>query len=116
MGMLEQAAAWLEHQRQRNLAVPAAYRRRSGETFAVHASPGRTLFRAENEYGATIRTESRDFLIAADELPFDPARGDRIECGGREYEVLAPNGEGVWRWCGGFHWTKRIHTKELGGA
>ncbi|MGN1121722.1 MAG: hypothetical protein ACI4RV_05090 [Eubacteriales bacterium] len=114
--MLEQAAEWLEHQRQMNLAVPVEYLRKGGEILRVNATSGKTLFRAENEYGVTIRTESRDFLIAASALPFDPVRGDRIRAQGREYEVLAPNGEPVWRWCGTYHWTRRVHTKEMGAV
>lgn len=112
--MLEQASEWLESQRRKNLAVPVVYVRRDGSVFDVSASLGRTLFRAENEYGVTIRTEARDFLIAASELPEEPVRGDKILYDGRQYEVLAPNGEPVWRWSGSYHRTRRIHTKEMG--
>ena len=90
----------------------------------IPATLGRTLFRAENEYGVTIRTEMRDFLIAAEDLPDDPERGDLILHAGLRYEVLAPNGEPVWRWSGTPVWRwsgtgrilRRIHTKEIGGA
>ena len=68
MGLLENAAEWLESQRIRELSVPIVYQRRDGETLNIPATLGRTLFRAENEYGVTIRTETRDFLIAAEEL------------------------------------------------
>ena len=68
MGLLENAAEWLESQRIRELSVPIVYQRRGGETLNIPATPGRTLFRSENEYGVTIRTETRDFLIAAEEL------------------------------------------------
>lgn len=114
--MLEQAAEWLESRRLKNLSVPVVYVRRNGETLQLNATPGRTLFRAENEYGTTIRTESRDFLVAGSDLPEDPERGDKILHAGHLYEVLAPNGEPVWRWSGSFHWTRRIHTKEIGGV
>ena len=69
MGLLENAAEWLESQRIRELSVPIVYQRRDGETLNIPATLGRTLFRAENEYGVTIRTETRDFLIAAEDLP-----------------------------------------------
>lgn len=114
MGMLEQAAEWLEFQRQKELAVPIVYLRRDGESLPIQASPGKTLFRSEDQYGVTVRMESRDFLVAASDLPDDPVRGDRIFYDGRQYEVLAPNGEPVWRWCGTCHWIRRIHTKETG--
>ena len=74
MGLLENAAEWLESQRIRELSIPIVYQRRGGETLNIPATPGRTLFRAENEYGVTIRTETRDFLIAAEDLPDDPNR------------------------------------------
>ena len=76
MGLLENAAEWLESQRIRELSVPIVYQRRDGETLNIPATLVRTLFRAENEYGVTIRTETRDFLIAAEDLPDDPERGD----------------------------------------
>ncbi len=114
MGMLEQASEWLEFQRQRNLAVPVVYLRRNGDKIEVKASLGKTLFRAEDQYGTVIRIESKDFLIAGSGLAHDPERGDKIVHEGRQYEVLAPNGEPVWRWCGTYHWTRRVHTKDMG--
>jgi len=116
MGLLENAAAWLNDQREECLSVPIEYRFRRGGSVELTASVGRTLFRAENEYGVTIRVESRDFLVSAEKLPDEPQSGDRIVHAGRVYEVLAPNGEPVWRWSGPQHVTRRIHTKEIGGA
>ena len=116
MGLLENAAAWLNDQREECLSVPIEYRFRSGGFVELTASVGRTLFRAENEYGVTIRVESWDFLVSAEKLPDEPQSGDRIVHAGRVYEVLAPNGEPVWRWSGSQHVTRRIHTKEIGGA
>jgi len=112
--MLEQASEWLEYQRLKELSVPAEYVRRDGTRIEVNVTLGKTLFRAEDQYGVTVRTESRDFLIAASELENEPERGDAIVYNGCRYEVLAPNGEPVWRWSGTYHWTRRIHTKETG--
>lgn len=114
MGMLEQAAEWLEAEKRKSLAVPIRYVRKNGAELELKAVRGRTLFRAENEYGVTIRTETRDFLVAASDLPGDPERGDLILCDGFRYEALAPNGEPVWRWSGSCRLTRRIHTKETG--
>lgn len=47
MGLLENAAEWLESQRIRELSVPIVYQRRDGETLNIPATLGRTLFRAE---------------------------------------------------------------------
>lgn len=116
MGLLENAAEWLNQQRDECLSVPVIYQEKNGSAVSVTAAIGRTLFRAENEYGVTIRTESRDFLISAEQLPAEPQRGDKIFHAGRLYEVLAPNGEPVWRWSGTQNIIRRIHTKEIGGA
>ena len=116
MGLLEDAAEWLNGKRKECLSVPIEYRFRSGGSVELTASVGRTLFRAENEYGVTVRVESRDFLVSAENLPGEPQSGDRIVHAGRVYEVLAPNGEPVWRWSGPQHVTRRIHTKEIGAV
>ena len=111
MGLLEAGAAWLADQLQESLSVPVEYICRGGEGVPVKATIGRTLFRAEDQYGITTRVESRDFLILADDLPVTPARGDVIIFDGCRYEVLAPNGEPVWRWSGTENLVRRIHTK-----
>ena len=114
MDLLGFAAKWLSDQCEECLSVPVKYIPRNGTPLSVNATLGRTLFRTENEYGTTVRIESRDFLIRA--LPIEPQRGDHIVYAGREYEVLAPNSEPVWRWSGSQHITRRIHTKEIGNA
>ena len=116
MGMLENAAQWLNEKREECLSVPVIYLFKDGKTLEVTATIGKTLFRAENEYGVTVRTESRDFLISAEQLLNDPQRGDRIIYNGIRYEVLAPNGEPAWRWSGRDNQLRRIHTKETGGV
>lgn len=116
MGLIEEGARALEAERQKFLTVPAVYVLRDGGRIPIHPTLGSTLFRAENEYGVTIRVESRDFLVSAEELVFTPERGDSVVYGGREYEVLAPNGEPVWRWSGTEQLVRRIHTKEVGSV
>lgn len=116
MGLLESAAEWLDQKREECLSVPVIYQFRDGRTLDLTATIGRTLFRSENEYGVTVRTESRDFLVSAEKLPDTPQRGDRIIYNGIRYEVLAPNSEPVWRWSGRDNLLRRIHTKEAGGA
>ncbi len=108
--MLKNAVQWIEKQRQKHLTIPIIYNGKN-----VNATIGKTLFRAENEYGITVRTESKDFIVSVDELKNPPERGDTIIYDNHHYEVLAPNGERPWRWCGSDHLTFRIHTKEIGG-
>ena len=116
MDLLGTAAEWLNEKREECLSVPIIYLLKDGGSLELTATIGRTLFRTENEYGVTIRVESRDFLISTEKLSVTPQRGDRIIYAGRRYEVLAPNGEPVWRWSGTSQQTRRIHTKEIGGV
>ena len=96
------------------LAKDVTYRHGGAET-AVKAVPGRTVFRSVNEFGQWVRTETRDFIVPADQLAFDPERGDVVVFLGGEYEVLAPANEPVWRWSDPFKTARRIHTKHIGG-
>lgn len=114
MDMLEEAARYLERERVKELAIPVIYERRKGGTFTVNATLGRTIFRAENDYGIVVDVVSRDFLVAASELPLEPERGDMVIYNGMGFEVLAPGGEPVWRWSGRRSLVRRIHTKEIG--
>lgn len=111
MGLLEQGAAWLADKLGESLSVPVVYIPRDGVQIQVKATIGRTLFRAEDQYGITTRVESRDFLISTEDLPMTPVRGDAVVYAGCRYEVLAPNGEPVWRWSGTGNLVRRIHTK-----
>ena len=116
MDLISQAAQWLGEKLEECFSVPVAYISKDGKSFDVTATIGKTLFRAENEYGLITRIESRDFLIPKYKLPIIPQRGDKIIYDGTRYEVLAPNGEAVWRWSGENNILRRIHTKEIGGV
>ena len=96
------------------LADDVAYRH-GGSAKTVRAIAGRTVFRSTNEYGEWTRTETRDFIIRADQLDAPPERGDVIVFDGGEFEVLAPNDEPVWRWSDPYHTAYRVHTKHIGG-
>lgn len=115
--LLEQSAAWLDGQRHQHLSRPVIYRRGNQEV-ELQATVGQTVFRLNDQYGATIRHVSRDYLIRATDLVFDsttvrPERGDLIVEGERIYEVMSPSAnEPEWRWSGGFGKTLRIHTQE----
>lgn len=96
------------------LADEVTYRHGSSAK-TIRAVAGRTVFRSTNDCGNWVRTETRDFIIRAGELDFTPETGDVIVFDGEEYEVLAPNGEPVWRWSDPHRTALRVHTKHTGG-
>ena len=96
------------------LSMPIIYRH-NGREIHLSAVLGKTVFRSTDEYGTWMRTESRDFIVPAGKLDFEPERGDVIVLSGSEYEVLAPAGEPVWRWSDPYRTAMRIHSKHTGG-
>lgn len=92
---------------------------RNGAALAsnIPAKLGRTLFRAENNFGVTVRTEQRDFILLDSDLPITPEVGDEIQYDGKLYSVSAPNDEPCWKWhTRTSHTQKRIHAKYNGEA
>ena len=82
---------------------------------AIPAKLGKTIFRAENNYGVTIRSEQRDFIVRSSDLDITPEVGDEIHFDGMKYSVTAPNDEPCWKWhTRQTHSQKRIHTKCYG--
>lgn len=78
----------------------------------IPAKLGRTLFRAENTFGVTVRTEQRDFIVRTSDLAATPEVGDEIRFDGQKYSVSAPNDEPCWKWHSrNSHTEKRIHAK-----
>lgn len=111
--MLEAAAKSLRTAQLDAVADDVVYRR-GGESIELKAVPGRTVFRTTDDSGAYVRTETRDFIVPAGSLAFEPEPGDEIVFSGMVYEVLAPGGESVWRWSDRYRTALRIHTKEIG--
>lgn len=120
MDMLRSASAWLAQARVDKLSETVMLQHfsdgeKSGAPVELHATRGRSLFRADDKYGVTIRVQSVDFIVPASELGNQfPEKGDEIYADGRVFEVLAPNDEPVWRWNGNFGNAVRIHTKDMG--
>ena len=114
MNMLRLGEQWLKDQRKKYLSEMVEDRRISGEIFSIPATCGRTMFKAENDYGMTVIVHSMDFIVAYEDMNFYPEKGDEIILNGKRYEVLAPNDEPVWRWSGIDNSSMRIHSKEIG--
>jgi hypothetical protein len=117
--LLSNSSAWLEDQRKKHRTVDVTYRR-GGDSVAVKATIGRTLFEQDDGAGVTVRVQVRDYLIDTADLVLAeqatlPAKGDRIEeidAGQKHtYEVLPLGGEQHWRYSDPYRRTLRIHTK-----
>ena len=81
--LMAKASEWLENQRRRFATSTIEYVR-GNQTALVAATIGKTTFEVEDGYGILVRSESRDFLVLADDLVLDgtavlPQRGDRIQ-------------------------------------
>lgn len=107
MNLLEKGAAFLNRVRQEKLSITVNY---NGE--AVLATVGQTVFKLDSGYGVTYLA-STDFLISVSALMEPPRKGDRIEWGEDEFEVLAPDNEPVWRYSDAYKNLYRIHTKKV---
>lgn len=113
------ASAFMDAQRTAYYSGAVVYSR-GADSVTVDATIGKTIFRIDNAYGISERTEARDYLILVVDLILDsvetlPEPGDKIaETDGDilyTYEVMAPGGEDVWRYSDPYRRTLRIHTK-----
>lgn len=119
--LLRTGSDWLETQRTEHMTSTVVYSRGDFDV-EVPATIGRTEFEVDDGFGVLVRTESRDYLILAENLVLDgqptlPERGDRIrETEGSQtvvYEVMAPGKEPPWRYSDPYRRTLRIHTKQV---
>lgn len=125
MDLLAEGLAWLEDQRTKYLTRTVTYCR-GASSVELPATVGSTEFEAtppSDEAGAVVKIEARDYLVLAEHLvlggqPVLPAAGDQVrETEGAQtyvYEVLAPQGQPVWRYSDACRRTLRIHTKLTG--
>lgn len=120
--LLKIASAWLEGKRHEHQTGPVTYGR-GDASVELMATVGRTEFEVRDDYGVLEKTESRDYLVRAEDLILDgvevlPERGDEIREaeGGKVfvYEVMAPGREPHWRYSDQYRETLRIHTKFTG--
>ena len=124
--LLEQGLAWLEDQRNAHMTRTVVYQR-SGDSVALPATIGRTVFEQADEFGIIHKLESRDFLVLRTDLVLSgvqtlPKAGDRVRDPDGDnvqvYEVMAPGtvsgGEPPFRYSDPYRKTLRIHTKHIG--
>lgn len=118
MAKLNDAMAYLAS---RKLAIDGesiAYTR-SSTTLRLTAIIGRTQSPADSQNGRTVLQQAdRDFLIDPATIVFgslvtDPRKGDRIDYGGKAFEVWPTvDGEKCWSPSDGYGHLIRVHTRQ----
>jgi len=120
--LLQQGSEFLEDQRHKHMMRPVTYLR-GGESAQVQATVGRTVFEQQDQFGAIQRTETRDYLVRAQDLVLGgaqalPGAGDRVrEPSGTAallYEVMSIGSEPPFRFSDPERTTLRIHTTFIG--
>lgn len=120
--LLQQGSDFLEHQRHTHLSRPVTYAR-GGDSAELNATVGRTVFEQADEFGIVQRTESRDYLLRAQDLMLmgvvtEPRIGDRVsesvDSTTWSYEVMAIGGEPHFRFSDPERRTLRVHTRLVG--
>lgn len=122
---MQRGLDWLNQRLTANLSRQVIYRR-GPLSVAVPAVLGRTIVEVEDESGARLRSQVRDYLIAVDALvlggqPIQPQPGDVIvetEPGSDpprtwHYEVLPLVGGEAWRYSDPYRRRYRIHTRAV---
>ncbi len=116
--LIATGARWLADQRRRFMTREVEYLVGAVPT-TVLAAIGRTEFEVVGDGGILERLESRDFIVAREDLPVPPERGHRI----REthdgvvhlFEVMAPvANRPAFRWADAERTAYRIHTRLIG--
>jgi len=123
--LLQKGSAFLEGQRHKHMTRPVTYLRGS-DSVELDATVGRTVFEQADQFGVIQRTETRDYLVRAQDLVLGgevttPKVGDHVRepsgTGALLYEVMAPSGGGgepPFRFSDPERKTLRIHTKFIG--
>jgi len=120
--LLQQGSEFLEDQRHRHMTRPVVYLR-GGDSVELDATVGRTVFEQADQFGVIQRTETRDYLVRAQDLVLGggettPKAGDRVrEPSGTAallYEVMSIGNEPPYRFSDPERTTLRIHTKFIG--
>jgi hypothetical protein len=119
--LLQTASIWLDGVRHSHLVQSVTYVRPSVGQVIVNATLGATVYEIDDSQGIGIKTESRDFILRADDLVLAgqkelPEAGDRIEVtlnGVKQtYEVMPLGGEPS-RDSDRYKEVLRVHSKQI---
>ena len=119
--LLKDGAVWLAGQLKAFASQSVRYVRGSGSV-QVAATIGRSVFDVDNGAGGLLRLESRDYLIAPEDLvlsgvPIQPREGDRVEETAADgtvsaYEVARLGSEPCWRF-DQYRTRMVVHTRKV---
>ena len=115
--MIRDGAAWMAVQL-RASAGSDVVATRGEQSTTVTAIAGRSVFQSIDGSGVTETWESRDFIIAVEDLPFgDVQRHDKFtettDAGSRTYAVTAPRGIPIQSYTDAFQQSVKIHTQRV---
>ena len=117
--LLGDGSTWLETQRHAYMTRAVTYSR-ADASVELAATVGRTEFEYIDAHGLVHRTESRDYLMRAEDLQLSgaatlPQAGDRIAETNDEleyvYEVMSGRDTPPYQWADCNKTTLRVHTK-----
>lgn len=120
--LLQQGSNFLEDRRHTHMTRPVVYLR-GGDSVELQATIGRTVFEQQDQFGVIQRTETRDYLVRAQDIVLagaqaEPKAGDRVReptvTGALLYEVMSIGNEPPFRFSDPERRTLRIHTKFIG--
>lgn len=92
---------------------PITYTRDSVNTYTIQAIPGNALANSDGVDTTQITSTSRDFIFAAESIPFAPEAEDMIYWDDRKYLVSAGDFAEVFSYVGPGPSTIRVHTQEV---
>ncbi len=121
--LLQRGLDWLHDRQRTHVSATVAIRRGGSTTSDVPATPGRTEFEEEREYGGARVSHAHDWLIAAADYQIEgvvvePADGDRIvstEADGtlRVFEVSPFGTEPAFRPTDPGRKRLRVHSRQI---
>jgi hypothetical protein len=106
-------STWLEGLRKLKFATAVKYSRVGHADVDLVATVGRTVFTVDQGGFVGLKVESRDYIITAADLGFEPEPGHKITEDGRVYQVLSINNAPCYSYSDPGRTTMRIHTKAI---
>lgn len=114
---MKAGAEWLADKMATHSAETVGYATETATVSVAAQVAGRPASQ-DQETGAFLDSQGRDFLIRAADLVFEgeqitPQPGHKIMQGDSVFEVMSIDGRPAWEWSDEFFIVRRIHTKEV---